>query len=53
MWTVSSTDPLKRTLPVPNLNGEGPAIPCGLIAMSLFNDTFELYYCKEKDCSNP
>jgi hypothetical protein len=53
MWTVSNTDVNKRTLPAPNLNGEGPAIPCGLIAMSLFNDTFELHYCKEKDCAAP
>ena len=43
----------KRVLPKPNLNAEGPAIPCGLIAMSNFNDTFELHYCKTKDCQNP
>ena len=26
-------------------NLELPAIPCGLIAKSFFNDTFELYKC--------
>lgn len=29
---------------------ELPAIPCGLIAKSFFNDTFELYKCHEDDC---
>lgn len=56
MWTVSNPndpDVNKRTLSAPNLESEGPAIPCGLIAMSLFNDTFELHYCKEKDCATP
>lgn len=27
-----------------------PAIPCGLIAKSFFNDTFELYKCHGNDC---
>jgi len=40
-------------LPDSNLDAEGPAIPCGLIAMSRFNDTFELHYCKKKSCNNP
>lgn len=30
---------------------EQPAIPCGLIAKSFFNDTFKLYKCFGDDCS--
>ena len=29
--------------PKVKLNDEDPAIPCGLVAKSFFNDTFELY----------
>ena len=31
-------------------NLDQPAIPCGLIAKSFFNDTFELFKCHEDDC---
>jgi hypothetical protein len=31
-------------------NLELPAIPCGLIAKSFFNDTFELYKCDDDNC---
>lgn len=31
---------------------ELPAIPCGLIAKSFFNDTFELYKCYKEDCQS-
>jgi hypothetical protein len=27
-----------------------PAIPCGLVAKSVFNDTYVLKRCTEKDC---
>ena len=39
----------------PDLDDAAPATPCGLIAKSLFNDTFELYFSTNKAdfASNP
>ena len=33
----------------PDLKDTDPATPCGSIAKSMFNDTFELYYAETKD----
>ena len=33
------------------LADDKPAIPCGLVAKSFFNDTFKLNYCLDEGCT--
>lgn len=43
----------KKDIPPPDLKDTDAATPCGLIAKSLFNDTFEIWYYKtEADLTN-
>lgn len=44
-------DPKKDQPGYPKLNGEDPAVPCGLVAKSLFNDTFKLCNANKGDCN--
>ena len=34
------------------MTDDKPAIPCGLVAKSYFNDTFTLHFCPNNDCTN-